>query len=101
MPTTQDILGEGDETFTLLLSGATNATLLDATALGTIEDNDLPSLSVADVSGPEGSPVTFTVTLAGKTGGLVTVAYMTTPGTATSSADGVHGDVGCADFPAE
>ncbi|MDE2737869.1 MAG: putative Ig domain-containing protein [Gemmatimonadota bacterium] len=85
VPTTQDILGEEDETFNLVLSDPTNATLLDATALGTIIDNDLPSLSVADVSGPEGGPVTFTVTLAGKTGGLVTVAYATTPGTATSA----------------
>ncbi|MCY4603528.1 MAG: putative Ig domain-containing protein, partial [Gemmatimonadetes bacterium] len=85
VPTTQDLLGEMDETFTLSLSGATNATLLDATALGTIIDNDLPSLGVADASGPEGGQVTFTVMKKGKTGGLVTVAYATTPGTATSA----------------
>ena len=85
MPTTQDLSGEMDETFTLTLSGATNATLLDATALGTIIDNDLPSLSVADMSVTEGGQVTFTVTKAGKTGGLVMVSYATTPGTATSA----------------
>ena len=92
VPTTHDLSGEMDETFTLSLSGATNATLLDATALGTIIDNDLPSLSVADMSVTEGGQVTFTVTKAGKTGGLVTVAYATTPGTATSSVDGVGAD---------
>ena len=83
--TTQDLLGEMDETFTLTLSGATNATLLDATALGTIIDNDLPSLSVADASVTEGGQVTFTVTKAGKTGGLVTVSYATAPSTATTA----------------
>ena len=85
VPTTQDLLGEMDETFTLTLSGATNATLLDAMALGTIVDNDLPSLSVADASGTEGGQVTFTVTKEGKTGGLVMVSYATAPSTATTA----------------
>ena len=83
--TTHDVLGEADETFTLTLSNATNATLGTATATGTITDNDPPSLSVADASGPEGNPVVFTVTLAREMGQLVRVNYATAPGTATSA----------------
>ena len=83
--TTHDVLGEADETFTLTLSNATNATLGTATATGTITDNDPPSLSVADASGPEGSPMVFTVTLAREMGQLVRVNYATAPGTATSA----------------
>ena len=64
----------------------------NATATGTIEDNDPPSLSVADARGVEGSNVVFTVTLVRMTGQLVTVNYMTAPSTATSSADGVGAD---------
>ena len=90
--TTHDVLGEADETFTLTLSNATNATLGTATATGTITDNDPPSLSVADASGAEGGPVVFTVTLAREMGQLVRVNYATAPGTATSSADGVGAD---------
>ena len=94
VPTTNDFLGEGEETFTLTLSGEMNAMLTpaNATATGTIEDNDPPSLSVADARGMEGSNVVFTVTLVRMTGQLVTVNYMTAPSTATSSADGVGAD---------
>ena len=94
VPTTNDFLGEREETFTLTLSGEMNATLTpaNATATGTIEDNDPPSLSVADASGMEGNNVVFTVTLVRTTGQVVTVNYATAPGTATSSADGVGAD---------
>ena len=83
--TTHDLSGEADEIFTLTLSSAANATLGTATATGTITDNDPPSLSVADASGPEGSPMVFTVTLAREMGQLVRVNYATAPGTATSA----------------
>ena len=93
--TTHDTVDEPNETFTLSLSGpSTNATLLDATATGTIEDNDDPlSLSVANTEGTEGGLVNFTVTLSRPVSTeTVTVSYMTVPGTATSSADGVGAD---------
>ena len=75
--TIHDTLGEVNETFTLTLSNPSNATLLNATAMGTIEDNDPPSLSVADASGVEGNAVLFTVTLSPASVQVVTVAYET------------------------
>ena len=42
---------EADETFSVNLSGATNATIADATGLGTIRNDDgQPSISINDVS---------------------------------------------------
>ena len=62
--TTDDSVDESDETFTLTLSSATNATLGDATATGMIEDDDSPPvLSVSDASAAEGDAVEFTVSL--------------------------------------
>ncbi|MDE2809123.1 MAG: putative Ig domain-containing protein, partial [Gemmatimonadota bacterium] len=69
-----------NETFTLTLSSPSGATLspADATATGTITDNEAsPSLSVAAASGEEGSPVVFTVTLSPVSGQSVTVTYAT------------------------
>ena len=42
-----DVLDEPDETFTVNLSGAVNASILDATGTGTITDNDLAVVRVA------------------------------------------------------
>ena len=67
VPVVNDATDEGDETFTVTLSGvSSNAKLeTDPTAKGTIEDDDatLPTLSIADAAAAEGSPVSFTVTL--------------------------------------
>ncbi len=60
--TTEDMTEEEDETFTVTLSNATNATIAGATATGTIKNDDA-TLSIADAGGSEGSPVTFTATL--------------------------------------
>ena len=48
--TTDDSVDEDDETFTLTLSRPTNATLADATATGTINDDDDAALLVASFS---------------------------------------------------
>ena len=98
VPTSVDNLDEADETFTLTLASpdpATSVILTDAVATGTILDSNIsPVLSVADASGTEGGPVSFTVALvpAVATGQAVTVSYLTSAGTATSSADGVGAD---------
>ncbi len=80
---TNDALDEADETFELVLSSPVNATLASGPAVGTItDDDDTPSLSVADVTSTEGTgtgttPFTFTVTLSAASGRTVTVAYAT------------------------
>ena len=76
---------------TITLSNPQNATLSDATATGTItDDDDTPDLSIADKSVTEGTGsatvATFTVTLSAASGQQVTVAYATSSGTGTSAA---------------
>ena len=74
----QDSTDEDDETFTVTLSGvSSNAQLAaDPTAKGTIEDDDdLPTVSVGDVSGEEGTALTFTVALSAASGKTVTVDW--------------------------
>ena len=87
--TTDDSLDEENETFTLTLSSPTNATLGDATATGTIRDDDesLPTVSVSNASASEGDAVEFTVSLSAASGRQVTVEYATSGGTAESGTD--------------
>ena len=89
--TTDDTVDEEDETFTLKLSSPTNGTLGDATATGTIIDNDgessLPTISVSDASATEGAAVEFAVSLSAASGEQVTVQYATSDGTAEGATD--------------
>ena len=92
--TAGDSTDEHDETFTVTLSGvSSNAQLAsDPTATGTItDDDDPPSLSVADVSTPEASLLAaFEVTLSAESGKTVTVSFTAsaeTGDTAESPAD--------------
>jgi Calx-beta domain-containing protein len=84
-----DLLDEPHETYSLNLSTASGATLGRARGLGTILDNDpLVSLSVDDPSAVEGSGgLAFTVSLSALSGKVVTVAYGTADGTASSPDD--------------
>lgn len=87
-----DTVYEGDETFTVNLSNATNAKISLANATGTITENDpAPSLSVADASVTEGNSgstlATFTVTLTGATAVDASASWATVAGTATAGAD--------------
>ena len=103
---TPDLIPEGSETFTVVLSGANNATIVDAEGTGTIQDNDpqpLPTLSIDDPTVTEGNPggpgvtITFTVTRSGNTGAQSSVAYTVNPGTATTPADYTAGPSPLAD----
>ena len=47
-----DTLDEPNETFTVTLSNPTNATLATAQATGTIVDDDVPPLSIGNVTVP-------------------------------------------------
>ncbi len=85
---------ENSESFTLLLSGAVNATIADATGIGTIldnggglggTDNDTPLLSVSDVSVTEGASThaVFLVSLSNPATTAVSLSLSLTDGTAT------------------
>ncbi len=86
-----DAAVEPNETFFVNLTAPTNATIADNQGLGTINNDDLPSLSINDVSIAEGnsgtSNATFTVSLSTAAVAPVTVAYATADGTATAGSD--------------
>ena len=92
VPVVGDTLDELDETFTLNLSNAVNAAILDPTGLGTIVDNDPPpaiTINDATVTEPDTGTVnaTFTVSLTAASSRSITVDYATANGTATAPAD--------------
>ena len=88
IPTRGDTIDEEDETFTVRLSGPSEATLQNATATGTITDDDgPPALSINNAEASEGSPAQFTVTLTPASGKTVTVDYATADGSAKDDSD--------------
>jgi hypothetical protein len=107
-----DTLDESDETFTLVLAAPSGATLQDAAATGTIQDDDaLPAFSVSDASVSEGgsamlalsaapslqaaAQLVFTIELPAATSQPVSVHFATADGTAVAPADyqAASGDV--------
>jgi len=82
---------EPDKTFAVKLANPRGATLADKEGLGTIINDDLPTLAISDVKQAEGrsgtTAFTFTVTLSGGSAGPVTVQYQTDDGTATAGSD--------------
>ena len=78
---------EMTETFVVDLSGATGAPLLDAQGIGTITDDDGPSLSVSDAEGGEADILEFVVTLEEPVELAATVDYATSDGTAVAGED--------------
>ena len=92
VPVLEDGFPEEDETFTVTLSDATNASIGSGTATGRIEDDDpVPaSLSIGDVSAAESSEaMEFPVTLTGDRAEMatVTVDYATADRTAEAGND--------------
>ena len=91
-----DTAVEPDETFTVKLANAVNATLGTATATGTITNDDAapvtpPTVSIANSAVAEGNSGTtnaaFAVTLSKASDKTVTVGYSTANGTATAGSD--------------
>lgn len=88
-----DDLVEATENFTITISdpqlnGASNAdvTLGNATATGSIEDNDETEISIADVTlAEEDGTATFTVSLTQTASQDITIVINTSPGTAGNS----------------
>ena len=92
VPIIGDLADEPNETVTLLLSNPINATLAQAQATLTIIDDDpLPTISIADTSLPEGNSGTtnavFQVTLSNPSGSEVRITGTTSSGTATNGTD--------------
>ena len=71
-----DVAIENDETFFVNVTNVSGATLLDGQGVGTIQNDDLPALSINDVTSTEGNSgtkmFTFTVSLStvAPTGGV-------------------------------
>ena len=92
IPITGDRLDEDDETFSLLLSGASGAVINDDRGVVRILDDDpSPSLVVSDAQALEGdsgtSPLRFDVRLSAPSGRPVTVLATTVDGTAHAGDD--------------
>ena len=90
-----DDLYEGDETFTVTISNPVNASIADATATGTIIDDETqPTLEIFDASATEGDDIIFLVDLIGPlTEDDITFNYATSrQSDDTSEADRLHTD---------
>ncbi len=88
VPISDDDVTEADESFTVSLDNALNASIGDAVARGAIEDDDAV-LSIADASASEADgQLEFVVTATGLRGDeVVTVRYETSNRTATAGTD--------------
>ncbi|MCY7332713.1 MAG: DUF4114 domain-containing protein [Pseudanabaena sp. CAN_BIN31] len=102
--TTQDVIPEADETFTVTLSAPTNGATLSAansTASGTILDDDNPRISLvvapASVFEDAGASLVYTFTRTGVTTNPLTVNYSVN-GSATLNTD--YTQTGAASFTA-
>ncbi len=86
-----DTLAEQNETFGVGLGGSTGATIFDGQAVGTILNDDGPTLSIANASVAEGDSGTrqmvFTITLSQRAATAVTYKIATANSTATAGSD--------------
>jgi hypothetical protein len=92
VPVVGDDVFEGDESYSVGLTGEVNGTLLDATAVGAIINDDaMPEASIDDVTVPEGdagtSNATFAVTLSNASAFPVSLDWITVDATATAGSD--------------
>jgi hypothetical protein len=91
VPVAGDAIDEGDETFTLGLSGPVNAAIADGQGQATIDDDDGPAISIADASVIEGDAGTanavFGVRLSAASVQTVSVSYGASDGTAVEGLD--------------
>ncbi len=93
VPIIGDVAAEPNETFTVVLSAPSNATITGGTGTGTItnDDGSLPFVNINDVSVAEGNSgttqLTFNVTLSPAAAQTVTVDWASQNGTAVSGQD--------------
>jgi hypothetical protein len=96
---------EANESFFVNVSSVVGATVADPTAVGTITNDDFPSLSIGDVSLSEGNSgtklMTFTVQLSAASFSAITYNVATpTSGSATANVDYVTLPVTAQSIPA-
>ncbi|MBD2667439.1 polymorphic membrane protein [Richelia sinica FACHB-800] len=84
-----DTITEADETFKVLLYSPVNATITDAEGIGTIINDELPLLTVNNVTVVEGldNNAIITFTLSTVSNQAINVNYSTTGVTATANSD--------------
>lgn len=83
-----DTKSEANETYSVVLSNAVGADLSVSTGTGTINNDDnVPALSINNVSGNEGQAFSFVVTLSAPSGLTVTVPFSTLGVSATAGQD--------------
>jgi hypothetical protein len=91
IPVVGDSAPEINETYAVNLSNATGASIADGVALGTITDDDTPTITVANASVTEGNSGTvnalFSVTLSFQSSQAVSFDHATADGSATAPAD--------------
>src|SRR5215210_4482135 len=92
VPVVGDHVFEGDESYSIALTGEVKGTLLDATAAGTIINDDaMPEASIGDVTLPEGDAgttnATFAVSLSNASAFPVGLDWITVDATATAGSD--------------
>ncbi|WP_168188951.1 retention module-containing protein [Thiomicrorhabdus sediminis] len=89
VPISEDLIYEGNETFDVNLTNASNATISDPQGLGTIVDNDAePTITIDDVTvNEDAGTATFTVSLSNPSAFPVSVDYATADGSATAGLD--------------
>jgi hypothetical protein len=88
VPISNDTLDEDDESFSISLTSATNATLNTSVGTATIVDNDdPPQVNVSDGYASEEYPVDFTISLSTASGKPVTVYFGTSDSSATAGDD--------------
>ena len=88
VPVLEDATAEPVETFTVVLGNPAGTNVVHDTGVGTITDEGLPGLSIADApTVAEGGDAVFPVTLSPASSQVVTVAYTTQDGTAVADSD--------------
>src|SRR5205085_1013253 len=83
----EDTKFEADQTFTVVLSGAANASGISGSpATGTIINDDVrPTITIGGASASEGDALTFNLSLSNPSDEVVTVLASTANGTATTA----------------